>query len=53
MFAMAEDLAGVDAHALEHAVAVKKSVIVNADLGVGLVHKFAIDADRGHMSPWV
>ena len=41
----AEDLAGVDADALEDAVAVEQAVVVDADLGVGLVEELAVDVD--------
>src|SRR5262249_22608752 len=41
----AEDLAGVDADALEDAVAVEQAVVVDADLGVGLVVELAVDPD--------
>ncbi len=37
VLAEAEDLAMVDADAFEDAVAVKQAMVVNADLGVGLV----------------
>src|SRR5262249_5383278 len=42
-----EDLAGVNADALEDAVAVEQSVVVDADLGVGLVVDLAVDVDLG------
>ena len=44
----AEDFAVVDADALEDAVAVEEAVIVDADLGVGLVEELAVDVDLGH-----
>src|SRR5262249_42872298 len=50
VFGQAEDLAGVDADALEDAVAVEQAVVVDADLRVGLVHEFAVEIDQGH--PW-
>src|SRR5207302_9645819 len=42
-----KDLAAVDADALEDAVAVEEAVVVDADLGVGLVEKLAVDVDPG------
>ena len=40
-----EDLAVVDADALEDAVAVEQAVVVDADLGVGFVEELAVDPD--------
>ncbi len=45
-----EDLAAIDADALEDAVAVEQTVVVDADLGVVLVEEFAVDPDlQGHV----
>jgi hypothetical protein len=51
VLAEAEDLAVVDADALEDAVAVEQPVVVDADLGVGLVEQLAVDVDLGHPRP--
>jgi hypothetical protein len=40
-----EDLAVVNADALEDAVAVKKAVVVDADFGIGFVAQLAVDVD--------
>ena len=45
MLLEAEDAAGVGADALEDAVAVEQAVVVDADLGVGLVVELAADVD--------
>ena len=46
----AEDLAAVAADALEHAVAIEQTVIVDADLGVFLSVKLAVNVDlEGHL----
>ena len=50
VLAEAEDLAGVDADALENAVAVEEAVVEDADAGVGLVEELAVDVDLGHRS---
>ena len=47
VLAQAEDLAVVDADALEDAVAVEQAVVVDADLGVRLVEELAVDVDLG------
>ena len=47
VFLEPEHLAAVDADTLEDAVAVKQAVVVDTDLGVGLVEEFAVDVDFG------
>jgi hypothetical protein len=50
VLAQAKHLAGVNADALKHAVAVKEAVVVNADFCLGFVEKLAVDVDLGHGS---
>src|SRR5439155_14844716 len=47
VFLEAEDLAVVDADALENAVAIEQAVVVDAALGVGFVVILAVDVDLG------
>ena len=44
-----ENFAVIDPDALENAVPIQQAMVVDAQLGVGLVEKLAIDPDfRGH-----
>src|SRR5262249_14946457 len=47
VLAQAEDLAAVDADALEDAVAVEEAVVEDADARLGLVEELAVDPDPG------
>ena len=47
MLLVAEHLAVVGADALEDAVAVEQPVVVDADLGLGLVHELAVHFGSG------
>ena len=51
MFLQLEDLAGVDADALEDAVAIEHAMVVDADLGIRLVVELAADVDLGSAHP--